>query len=132
MQPGDTSLEMVDTSLYGFAGKVGRPKGMVSFPLTLRAEPFRITYLLKVLVVDIPSAPNVVLGKPTLNSFQAVISTFHMKINFFVLGGVGEVEGDQLQSHKCYVEAIRKGQKRGLEDIQKEEARKRPGARRSK
>ncbi|KAL0453046.1 UNVERIFIED_CONTAM: hypothetical protein Slati_1282700 [Sesamum latifolium] len=76
----------------------------------------RKTCLLKFLVVDVPSAYNVILGRPTLNAFQAVISTYHMKIKFPTPGGVGEVQGDHLQSRRCYVEAVRKGQKRNRDD----------------
>ncbi|KAL0402572.1 UNVERIFIED_CONTAM: hypothetical protein Slati_4287100 [Sesamum latifolium] len=35
MQLGDVPLETVDTSLYGFAGEVVHPRGMISLPLTL-------------------------------------------------------------------------------------------------
>ncbi|KAL0428164.1 UNVERIFIED_CONTAM: hypothetical protein Slati_2991200 [Sesamum latifolium] len=48
----------------------------------------RKTCLLKFLVVDVPSAYNVILGRPTLNTFQAVISTYHMKIKFPTPGGI--------------------------------------------
>ncbi|KAL0448850.1 UNVERIFIED_CONTAM: hypothetical protein Slati_1441400 [Sesamum latifolium] len=72
----------------------------------------RKTCMLKFLVVDVPSAYNVILGRPTLNAFQVVISIYHMKIKFPTPGGVGEVQGDHLQSRKIYVEAVRKGQKR--------------------
>ncbi|KAL0329367.1 UNVERIFIED_CONTAM: hypothetical protein Sradi_4923400 [Sesamum radiatum] len=44
--------------------------------------------MLKFLVVDVSSAYNAILGRPTLNAFQAVISTYHMKIKFL------EVQGD--------------------------------------
>ncbi|KAL0458848.1 UNVERIFIED_CONTAM: hypothetical protein Slati_0512000 [Sesamum latifolium] len=91
MQLGDVPLEAVDTSLYGFAGEVVHPRGMISLPLTLGTFPLRKTYLLKFLVVDIPSAYNIILGRPTLNAFRAIISTYHMKIKFSVIGGVGEV-----------------------------------------
>ncbi|KAL0368380.1 UNVERIFIED_CONTAM: hypothetical protein Scaly_1056900 [Sesamum calycinum] len=40
------------------------------------------------LIVDIPSPYNSILGHPTLNVFQVVISTYHMKINFRVAGEV--------------------------------------------
>ncbi|KAL0288468.1 UNVERIFIED_CONTAM: Transposon Ty3-G Gag-Pol polyprotein [Sesamum radiatum] len=53
---------------------------------------------LHVEVVDIPSAYNVILGRLTLNAFQAVISTYHMKIKFPAPGGVGKVQGNPLQS----------------------------------
>ncbi|KAL0453925.1 UNVERIFIED_CONTAM: hypothetical protein Slati_1370600 [Sesamum latifolium] len=97
MQLGDTPLEVVDTSLYGFAGEVVHPRGMISLPLTLGTSPLRKTCLLKFLVVDIPSAYNVILGRPTLNVFRAIISTYHMKIKFPVVGGVGEAQADILE-----------------------------------
>ncbi|KAL0291941.1 UNVERIFIED_CONTAM: hypothetical protein Sradi_7008900 [Sesamum radiatum] len=58
MQLGDISLERVNTSLYGFAGEVVHPRGMVSLPLTIWKGPARKTCLLKFLVVDVPSAYN--------------------------------------------------------------------------
>ncbi|KAL0406315.1 UNVERIFIED_CONTAM: hypothetical protein Slati_3945400 [Sesamum latifolium] len=116
MQLGDVSLEKVNTSLYRFAGEVVHPRGMVSLPLTMGRGTTRKTCLLKFLVVDVPSAYNVILGRPTLNTFQVVVSTYHMKIKFPTPGGVGEVQGDPLQSRECYVEAIRKGQKRDVDD----------------
>ncbi|KAL0402073.1 UNVERIFIED_CONTAM: hypothetical protein Slati_4237200 [Sesamum latifolium] len=76
MQLGDVPLETVDTFLYGFAGEVVHPRGMISLSLTLGTSPLRKTCLLKFLVVDIPSANNVILGHPTLNAFRAIISTF--------------------------------------------------------
>ncbi|KAL0356047.1 UNVERIFIED_CONTAM: hypothetical protein Sradi_4051600 [Sesamum radiatum] len=116
MQLGDVSLEKVNTSLYGFVGEVVHPRGMVSLPLMMGRGTTRKTCLLKFLVVDVPFAYNVILGRPTLNTFQAMISTYHMKIKFPTPGGVGEVQGDPLQSKKCYVEAVRNGQKRNGDD----------------
>ncbi|KAL0403731.1 UNVERIFIED_CONTAM: hypothetical protein Sradi_2013900 [Sesamum radiatum] len=121
MQLGDVPLEGVDTSLYGFAGEVVHPRGMISLPLTLGTFPFRKTCLLKFLVVDIPSAYNIILGRPTLNAFRAVISTYHMKIKFPVDGGVGEAQADMLQARKFYVEAIKRGKKIMLEGTSSEE-----------
>ncbi|KAL0400155.1 UNVERIFIED_CONTAM: hypothetical protein Sradi_2358800 [Sesamum radiatum] len=111
MQLGDVPLEAVDTLLYGFAGEVVHPRGMISLPLTLGTSPLRKICLLKFLVVDILSAYNVILERPTLNAFRAIISTYHMKIKFPVVGGVGEAQADILQAHKRYVEAIKRGKK---------------------
>ncbi|KAL0440068.1 UNVERIFIED_CONTAM: hypothetical protein Slati_2489800 [Sesamum latifolium] len=91
MQLGDVSLEKVNTSLYGFAGEVVHPRGMVSLPLTMGRGTARKTCLLEFLVVDVPSAYNVILG---------------------------EVQGDPLQSRRCYVDAVRRGEKRGGDDTQ--------------
>ncbi|KAL0416116.1 UNVERIFIED_CONTAM: hypothetical protein Slati_3443500 [Sesamum latifolium] len=121
MQLGDISLEKVNTSLYGFAGEVVHPRGMVSLPLTMGRGTARKTYLLKFLVVDVPSAYNVILGRPTLNTFQAVISTYHMKIKFPTPGGIGEVQGDPLQSRRCYVDAV-VGERKGRRDDTQDKA----------
>ncbi|KAL0447910.1 UNVERIFIED_CONTAM: hypothetical protein Slati_1918900 [Sesamum latifolium] len=119
MQLGDISLEKVNTSLYGFAGEVVHPRGMVPFPLTFGTGATRRTCMLKFLVVDMPSAYNVILGRSTLNAFQAVISAYHMKIKFSAPGGVEKVQRDPLQSRKCYIEAVCKGQKRSTDDTPK-------------
>ncbi|KAL0291578.1 UNVERIFIED_CONTAM: hypothetical protein Sradi_7021100 [Sesamum radiatum] len=121
MQLGDVPLKIVDTLLYDFAGEVVHPRGMISLPLTLGTSPLRKTCILKFLIVDIPSAYNVILGRPTFNAFRAIISTYHMKIKFPMVGGVGEAQTDTVQAHKCYVEAIKRGKKRMLEEASSEE-----------
>ncbi|KAL0361145.1 UNVERIFIED_CONTAM: hypothetical protein Sradi_3799000 [Sesamum radiatum] len=108
MQLGDIPLETVEASLYGFSGEVVYPRGMISLPLTLGTFPLRKTYLLRFLVVDIPSAYNVILGRPRLNAFRAIISTYHMKIKFPMVGGVGEAQANVLQARRCYIEAIKR------------------------
>ncbi|KAL0314960.1 UNVERIFIED_CONTAM: hypothetical protein Sangu_2340400 [Sesamum angustifolium] len=97
----DAPLEAMDTSLYGFVGEVVHPRGMVSRPLTLGTTSLRKTCVLKFPVVDIPYAYNVFLGRPTLNTFRAVISTYHIKIKFLVIEGVGEAQPNALQARKC-------------------------------
>ncbi|KAL0367331.1 UNVERIFIED_CONTAM: hypothetical protein Sradi_3623200 [Sesamum radiatum] len=82
MQLGDAPLEEVNTSLYGFRREVVHPRGLISLPLTSGTDPVQKTCVLKFLVVDVPSAYNIILGRPTLNMFQAVISMYHMKIKF--------------------------------------------------
>ncbi|KAL0428269.1 UNVERIFIED_CONTAM: hypothetical protein Slati_3001700 [Sesamum latifolium] len=96
-------------------------KGHDFTSIDLGTSPLRKTCLLKLLVVDIPSAYKVILGRPTLNAFRAIISTYHMKIKFPVVGGVGKAQTDMLQAHKCYVEAIKRGKKRVLEETSGEE-----------
>ncbi|KAL0295855.1 UNVERIFIED_CONTAM: hypothetical protein Sangu_3181000 [Sesamum angustifolium] len=109
IQLGDIPLEKVNISLYRFAGEVVQPRGMILLPLMFGIRTPRKTCILKFLVVDVFSAYNAILGRPTLNAFQAIIPTYHMKIKFPALGGMGEVQGDLLQSRKCYIGVVRKG-----------------------
>ncbi|KAL0461378.1 UNVERIFIED_CONTAM: hypothetical protein Slati_0025400 [Sesamum latifolium] len=114
MQLGDVSLEKVNTSLYGFAGEVVHPRGMVSLPLTMGRGTMRKTCLLKFLVVDVPSAYNVILGRPTLNTFQAVVSTYHMKIKFQPQGEWEKYK--EILSNPENAMSVRKGRKRNVDD----------------
>ncbi|KAL0412161.1 UNVERIFIED_CONTAM: hypothetical protein Slati_3805800 [Sesamum latifolium] len=61
-------LEKVNASLYGFAGEVVHHRGMIPFPLTLGTGVTQRTCMLKFLVVDVLSAYNVILGRPTFNA----------------------------------------------------------------
>ena len=38
-----------------------------------------------------------------MNSWKAVVSTYHLMTKFPTEYGVGEVRGDQVVAHKCYV-----------------------------
>ncbi|KAL0413036.1 UNVERIFIED_CONTAM: Transposon Ty3-G Gag-Pol polyprotein [Sesamum radiatum] len=112
MQLGDVSLETVNTSLYGFVAEVVHPRGIVSHLLTMGAGTTRKTYVLKFLVVGVPFAYNVILGRPTLNAFQAIISIYYIKIKFPTPRGVGEV---QVPSGKNGKEAIAEETRGGVE-----------------
>ena len=55
------------------------------------------------LVVDYSSTYNAILGRPTLNSWKAVTSTYHLMIKFPTDYRVGELQGNQVAAHECYV-----------------------------
>ena len=55
------------------------------------------------LVVDCSSSYNAIIGRPTLNSWKAVTSTYHLSIKFPTEYRVGEVQGDQLADRECYL-----------------------------
>ena len=45
----------------------------------------------------------VTVGRPNLNSWKAVTSTYHLIIKFHTKYGVGEVCGDQMATRECYI-----------------------------
>ena len=49
------------------------------------------------------SSYNAIIGRPTLNSWKAVTSTYHLSVKFPTEDGVGEVQGDQLAARECYL-----------------------------
>ncbi|XP_012852335.1 PREDICTED: uncharacterized protein LOC105971944 [Erythranthe guttata] len=104
----DFELKYVETSLVGFLGESVRSVGEVCLPISLGMEPVRATRSVKFLVLDAPSTYNIILGRPSMNSFQAVVSTYHMKLKFPVLDQIGEVRGDQETSRRCYYDALRR------------------------
>ena len=55
------------------------------------------------LVVDYSFAYNAILGRPNLNSWKAVTSTYHLMIKFPTEYEVGEVRGDQVAACECYI-----------------------------
>lgn len=111
----------MDTPLYGFAGEVVHPLGVAILPLSLGTGKTERSMLTRFLVVDIPSAYNAIIGRPVLNDFQAVVSTYHMKVKFPIKGGVDEVAGNQMEARKYYVQIIKQGKKT------KERDNKKPG-----
>ncbi|XP_011102166.1 uncharacterized protein LOC105180202 [Sesamum indicum] len=118
-------LEPDRTPLVGFGGSEVASLGMVELPVSMGDEPRWKTTMVKFLVVDTPFAYNVILGKPGLNSFRAVISIYHMKVKFPTDNGVGEVVCDQKEARKCYNLSL-KGEPGAKKRKVKEDAEPRP------
>ena len=55
------------------------------------------------LVVDCSSSYNAIFRRPTLNSWKAVTSTYHLSVKFPTEYGVKQVQGDQLTVRECYL-----------------------------
>ena len=79
------------------------PLGAVTLSVTVGDYLQQITKDVTFLVVNCPSAYNAILGRPTLNSWKVVTSTYHLMIKFPTEYGVGEVRGDQVAVHECYI-----------------------------
>ena len=80
-----------------------QPVGTISLSVVLRAYPRQITRDVNFLVVGCPSSYNAIIGRPTLNSWKTVTSTYHLSVKFPTKHGVGQVQGDQLEARECYL-----------------------------
>ena len=99
---GREKLEPVSTHLRGFSGEKVLPLGSIQLVLTLGDPPCQATTTVRFLIVDTPSAYNVLLGRPSLNAIKATPSAYHMVIKFPTTNGVGMVRGDQIVARECY------------------------------
>ncbi|XP_073121018.1 uncharacterized protein [Henckelia pumila] len=111
MDLGDYKVEPMVTSLFGFTGHAIRPTGLINLSLTLGKDRTSKTRIVSFIIVDAPSAYNVILGRPVMTIFMAVASALYQKLKFPVGNEIGEVQGDQKISRKCYVEEVRIEQK---------------------
>ena len=99
---GREKLEPVNTHLRGFSGEKVLPMGSIQLVLTLGDPPCQGTTTARFLVVDVPSAYNMLLGRPSLNAIKAIPSAYHLMIKFPTIRGVGMVRGDQRVARECY------------------------------
>ncbi|KAL0345444.1 UNVERIFIED_CONTAM: hypothetical protein Sradi_4375700 [Sesamum radiatum] len=86
----DTVLNLVQTPLVGFGGSEVTSLGTIDLPVSIGEELKRKTIMIRFFVVDNPFAYNVILGRPGLNLFRAVVSTYHLEIiKFPTKNGIG-------------------------------------------
>ena len=78
----------------GFGGTWVFPLGAVTLSVTTGDYPQQITKDVTFLVVNCSSAYNGILKRPTLNSWKAATSTYHLMIKFPTDYGIGELKGD--------------------------------------
>ena len=76
---------------------------MVTLSVTVGNYPQHINRDMTFLVVNCSSAYNGILGRPTLNSWKAATSTYHLMIKFPTEYGIGELLGDQVAAYECYI-----------------------------
>ena len=106
MRFGRDQLRPINFPLVGFGGMKVPPMGTISLLVVVGAYPRQITKDVNFLVVDCSSSYNAIIGRPTLNSWKAVTSTYHLSVKFPTEHGVGQVQGDQLATRECYLDML--------------------------
>lgn len=90
----DFKIVPTQTDIVRLTGAAIKSIGEVVLPVSLGSFPAIAIGSVRFLIMDTEAPFNIILGRPSLNMFQAVVSTFHMKIKFPVNELVGEVRGD--------------------------------------
>ena len=100
-------LVLANTPLVGFRGTRVYPLGTVTLLIMVGDYPQQTTKDVTFLMVDYSSAYNAIIGHPTLNSWKAMISTYHLMIKFPTKYKIGEVQGDQITARECYIAMLK-------------------------
>ena len=103
MKLGRDQLHPVNSPLVGFGGMKVQPASAISLSMVVGAYPQPITKNVNFLVMDCSSSYNAIIGRPTLNSWKAITSTYHLSIKFPTEHKVRQVQGDQLGARECYL-----------------------------
>lgn len=96
------------TQLKGFFGDVVQLVGVITLPVLAESKIWAATAMNDFLVVKAPSTYNVILGRPILNQFKVVTSTYHLKMKFSTPNGLGELHGEQAIAQDCYIQELKK------------------------
>ncbi|XP_023922314.1 uncharacterized protein LOC112033772 [Quercus suber] len=99
-------LVLTNAPLVGFGGMRIFPLGVITLAITVGDYPQQITKNVMFLVVDCSSIYNVIIGRPTLNSWKTITSTYHLMIKFPTDYGIGELRGDQVAAREYYVDMM--------------------------
>ncbi|GAV63505.1 hypothetical protein CFOL_v3_07023 [Cephalotus follicularis] len=95
-------LRPVKTPLVGFAGEMVHPLGSIDLSVITGTTPCHTQVQMTFLVVDTPSPYKGIIGQPSLNLMEAIVSTRHLLMKFPTRFGLGEAIRDQQVVRQCY------------------------------
>lgn len=81
--------------LYGFGHNMIPIWGIIYFPIVFGTSKNYISLTIKFYMVSSSSSYIMILGKPTLTKLRVITSTIHLRLNFPIPGGIGEIQGDR-------------------------------------
>ncbi|XP_016207350.1 uncharacterized protein LOC107647814 [Arachis ipaensis] len=103
MKLSNNILQSTGGDLVGFSGERVPIIGSVWLQTTLGEHPLSKTCDIQYLVVDCFSPYNIILGRPFLNKFGAIVSTVHLCVKFPLQDDhVVTIHGDHKEARHCY------------------------------
>jgi len=108
LQLPDTAMVPYDEPIYGFSGEKVFTRSYIDLHTIFRDNTQTKTILIRFLIVDAPTSYNVLLGRPSLNTFGVVVSTPHLAMKFpSSSGDILTIHGDQRLARECYMASLR-------------------------
>nr|XP_025616499.1 uncharacterized protein LOC112708784 [Arachis hypogaea] len=118
-------LQPYSGDLVGFSGERVPVLGSAWLQTTLGEPPLSRTQDIQYLIVDCFSPYNVILGRPFLNKFAAIVSTYHLCVKFPVQDNrVATIHGDLQEARQCYnisLKPLRRNTETRINSIQSEQ-----------
>ena len=89
-------LQPINAPLVGFTENSMQVDRAIALLVTIGKRPCQATKTLTFLVMQVPSAYNAILGKPSPNAFQAAVSIYHLLMKFLTSNRTDEVHANQM------------------------------------
>ncbi|KAM1613768.1 hypothetical protein ACFX1Z_002255 [Malus domestica] len=94
-------LDCSISPMISFSGDIVQPLGSIHLPFTIGTDPYTATITTNFLVVDCPTAYNVIFGSTYINDLKAMVSTHMLLMKFLTPYGNGYIKRDQLSARSC-------------------------------
>ena len=88
MKIGRDQLHPVNAPLVGIGGMKVQPVGTITLPVVIGVYSQQIAKEVNFLIVDCLSSYNAIIGRPTLNNWKVVMSTYHLFVKFLIEYGI--------------------------------------------
>jgi len=94
--------------IYGFSGEKVSTRGYIDLHTVFRDGTQTKTIPIRFLLVNAPTSYNVLLGRPSLNTLDAIVSTPHLAMKFpSPSGDILTIHDDQRLARECYMASLR-------------------------
>jgi len=104
----DTVMVPYDEPIYGFTREQVSTRGCIDLHTVFRDGARTKTLPIRFLIIYAPTSYNVLLGRPSLNTLSAVVSTPHLAMKFpSPSGDILTVHCDQRLARQCYMASLR-------------------------
>jgi len=108
LQLPDTAMVPYDEPICGFSGEQVSTRGYIDLHTVFRDGTQAKTIPICFLIVDAPTSYNILLGRPSLNTLGAVVSTPHLAMKFPAPSDdILTIHCDQRLARECYMESLR-------------------------
>ncbi|XP_014493604.1 uncharacterized protein LOC106755889 [Vigna radiata var. radiata] len=104
----DEAVMSFNEQIVGFVGERVNTRGYVDLRTSLGVDKDTKELKVRFLLVDADTSYNVILGRPCLNVFRAIVSTPHLMLKYPSEDGkVHAVRANQKMARECYVAGLK-------------------------